>query len=59
MEIQEILESLEKGKISINNAKKMLSLYSIEKIDGIAKIDVNRRNRKGQETVPGRQGDAV
>ena len=47
MEIQEILESLEKGSISARTAKKMLSLYSIEKIDDIAKIDVNRRKRRG------------
>ena len=47
MEIQKILESLEKGNISINTAKKMLSLYSIEEIEGIAKIDINRRKRKG------------
>ncbi|MDH3610941.1 MAG: nickel pincer cofactor biosynthesis protein LarB [Nitrosopumilus sp.] len=47
MEIQKILESLEKGKITANTAKKMLSLYSIEEIEGIAKIDVNRRKRKG------------
>ena len=38
---------MEKGKISVNNAKKMLSLYSIEKIEGFAKIDINRRKRKG------------
>ncbi len=47
MEIHKILESLEKGKISVNNAKKMLSLYSIEEIEGIAKIDINRRKRRG------------
>ncbi|MDH3277834.1 MAG: nickel pincer cofactor biosynthesis protein LarB [Nitrosopumilus sp.] len=47
MEIQEILESLEKGKISSKTAKKMLSLYSIEQIEEIAKIDVNRRKRRG------------
>jgi len=47
LEIHEILESLEKGKISVNNAKKLLSLYSIEKIEGIAKIDINRRKRRG------------
>lgn len=47
LEIQEILESLEKGKISSSTAKKMLSLYSIEKIEGIANIDINRRKRKG------------
>ena len=47
MEIHEILQSLEKGKISVNNAKKLLSLYSIEEVEGFAKIDINRRNRRG------------
>ncbi len=47
MEIQEILDSLKKGRISTSTAKKMLSLYSIEKIEGIAKIDINRRKRRG------------
>jgi NCAIR mutase (PurE)-related protein len=47
LEIQEILDSVKKGKISDNTAKKMLSLYSIEKIEGIAKIDINRRKRRG------------
>jgi NCAIR mutase (PurE)-related protein len=47
LEIQEILELLENGKISSNTAKKMLSLYSIEKIEGIAQIDINRRKRRG------------
>jgi len=47
LEIQEILESLEGGKISSNTAKKMLSLYSIEKIQGLAQIDINRRKRRG------------
>ena len=51
MEIHEILESLEKGKISLNNAKKLLSLYSIEEIEGIAKIDINRRKRRGAPEV--------
>jgi hypothetical protein len=47
LEIQEILDSLKKGKISDSTVKKMLSLYSIEKIEGIAKIDINRRKRRG------------
>ncbi len=47
MEIHEILESLKEGKISVSNAKKLLSLYSIEKIEGFAKIDINRRKRRG------------
>lgn len=47
MEIHEILESLKEGKISVNNAKKLLSLYSIEEIEEFAKIDINRRMRRG------------
>ena len=47
MEIHEILESLEAGKITVNNAKKLLSLYSIEEVEGFAKIDINRRKRRG------------
>lgn len=47
MEIKEILDSLEKGKITSNTAKKLLSLYSIETIENFAKIDVNRKKRRG------------
>ncbi|MGI9567151.1 MAG: nickel pincer cofactor biosynthesis protein LarB [Nitrosopumilus sp.] len=47
MEIHEILESLKANKISIENAKKLLSLYSIEEVEEFAKIDINRRIRKG------------
>lgn len=47
MEIHEILESLKTNKISVAEAKKLLSLYSIEEIEGFAKIDINRRKRRG------------
>ena len=47
MDIHEILESLEKGKISAKYAKKLLSLYSIEEIDNLAKIDIDRQKRRG------------
>ena len=47
MELDEILKALKTKKISIREAKKLLSLYSIEEIEGIAKIDINRRKRKG------------
>ena len=47
MEIHKILESVKIGKISINNAKKLLSLYSIEEVEGFVKIDINRRKRRG------------
>ncbi|KAF6246911.1 hypothetical protein C6990_07405 [Nitrosopumilus sp. b3] len=47
MEIDKILESLSVGKISISNAKKLLSLYSVEEVEGFAKIDINRSKRRG------------
>ena len=47
MEIQEILESLKADKISIYEAKKLLAIYSIEEVENFAKIDTNRRKRKG------------
>ncbi|NNL58788.1 MAG: hypothetical protein HKP31_04930, partial [Nitrosopumilus sp.] len=47
MEIQKILESLKKDEISIASAKKLLSLYSIEEVENFAKIDINRRKRRG------------
>lgn len=47
MEILDVLESLKGGKISVSKARKLLSLYSIEKIEGFAQIDMGRRYRKG------------
>ena len=47
MNIEQIFQSLQKGKISPPKAKKLLSLYSIEKIGSIAQIDTGRKNRKG------------
>jgi hypothetical protein len=43
----DVLESLKNGKISVSKAKKLLSLYSIEKIEDFAQIDIGRRYRKG------------
>lgn len=51
MELIEILKSLELGKISSGKAKKMLSLYSIEKIEDFAKFDVGRKMRRGVPEV--------
>ena len=47
MELEEILESLNDGKITPTKAKKLLSLYSIEKIENFAQIDIGRKSRKG------------
>ncbi len=43
----EILESLEKGKLSVIEAKKLLSLYAIEKVENFAKFDIGRKFRRG------------
>ena len=47
MELNEILDSLKHGKLSVPKAQKLLSLYSIEKIEDFAKIDTGRKNRRG------------
>ncbi len=47
MDISEALESLSTGKISVNRSKKLLELYSIEEVENFAKIDINRKMRKG------------
>ena len=47
MDVSDILESVKNGKLSIKEAKKQLSLYSIEEIENFAKIDLGREARKG------------
>lgn len=47
MDLTEILESLDLGKISVPKAKKLLSLYSVKKIEDFAKIDISRKLRRG------------
>ena len=47
MNISDILDSVKNGKLSTDEAKKQLSLYSIEEIENFAKIDLGRQARKG------------
>lgn len=47
LELDEILKSLKSGKISVKNARKYLSLYSLEKIENFAQLDIGRKNRRG------------
>jgi hypothetical protein len=47
LDLTEILESLDLGKISVPKAKKLLSLYSVEKIEDFAKMDISRKLRRG------------
>lgn len=47
MELNEILGSLKSGKIEVSEARKLLSLYSLEQIEDFAKIDTGRKSRRG------------
>lgn len=47
MELDDILNSLKSNKITVPNARKLLSLYSLEKIEDFAKIDTGRKHRHG------------
>lgn len=51
MDTRKILESLKSGKISVEAAARMLSIHSIEEIGTFAKIDINRRQRRGVPEV--------
>lgn len=47
MDLDEILRSLESGSISAVRAREMLSLYSIEELENMARLDVGRSQRRG------------
>ncbi len=47
MELDEILGSLKSGKMKVSEARKLLSLYSLEKLEDFAKIDIGRKIRRG------------
>jgi hypothetical protein len=47
LELEEILRSFGSKKITISQAQKLLSLYSIEKIENFAQIDLGRKKRRG------------
>ena len=49
--MKEILEKLAKGKISIKEAQRMLSLHTIEYVEDLAKLDIGRDMRKGMPEV--------
>lgn len=44
--MQKILESVQDGSLAIHEAKKLLALYSVEQVEGFAKIDINRGSRR-------------
>ena len=51
MELDEVLESLRRGRISTRTARSLLSIGAIESVGGFARIDVSRRERTGSPEV--------
>jgi hypothetical protein len=51
MNIREVLRYIIENKVSIEEAEKLLSIYAIEYIDNIARLDINREIRKGVPEV--------
>ncbi len=51
MRVKEILDRVAKGKMSIEEAQKMLSLHSVEFVEDLAKLDIGRDMRKGVPEV--------
>ena len=51
MDTDEILNTLASGKISPKDAKKMLAIRHIEKIEDFARLDIGRHNRNGLPEV--------
>ncbi|MFN4337055.1 MAG: nickel pincer cofactor biosynthesis protein LarB [Candidatus Nitrosocaldus sp.] len=47
MSVRDILKALSEGKISIDDAEKMLQLHKIEYVEDIARLDVGRELRRG------------
>lgn len=51
MQPKDILDKVAKGKISVEEAQKMLSMHSIEYVEDLAKLDVGRDMRRGMPEV--------
>lgn len=49
--LREVLEKLVKGQISMDDAERLLTIFAIEEIGNLAKIDVGREFRKGMPEV--------
>lgn len=45
--VREILEKIARSELTVEEAEKLIRLQSIAEIEGIARIDSNRENRKG------------
>jgi NCAIR mutase (PurE)-related protein len=51
MDLHTILDRFANGSLSISDLQKEISIHAIEKIDDIAKLDVNRELRKGMPEI--------
>jgi len=51
VQVKDILERLAKGKMSVKEAHRMLSLHTVEYVEDFAKLDIGRSMRKGVPEV--------
>jgi hypothetical protein len=51
MDLHTILDRFANGSLSLSDVEKEISIHAIEKIDDIAKLDVNREMRKGMPEI--------
>lgn len=47
MNVQEILQALKSGDVTVQEAEKLLSIYAIEEVEDYARIDTKRAARRG------------
>lgn len=47
MNVQEILQALKSGDVTMQEAEKLLSIYAIEEVENYARIDTKRAMRRG------------
>jgi len=60
--LREILEKLARGEISVDEAEKLLKIFSIAEIEGLAEIDLGREIRRGVPEIiiaEGKSSDEV
>lgn len=60
--MREILEKLARGEISVDEAEKLLKIFSIAEIEGLAEIDLGREIRRGVPEIiiaEGKSSDEV
>ena len=49
--MKKILEKLQKGEISVDEAEKLIKIFAIQEIGNVARLDAGREFRKGMPEI--------